>query len=327
MILILKEGEDARGTATAFLEAGTLHLHDLNTERLPPGAGTIVLDWFATQAALQNRGLSLREIGNPQIFRILNRAELFDAATVQVTGTYRPPSAAEAMDYVGKLSDPLLQTRQEGAQFQVTGQPNPELLPPGLRPKSLTPDQALQRLVAGNERFAEDRALHPHQSASRREWLAARQYPIAVVMGCCDSRVPPEIVFDQGLGDLFTVRVVAHVPDPAALASVEFPARVLKTPLIVVLGHEKCAAIHAAIQGATLPGHAGGLVQGLREAMRGRGFDEHAGTEAILWNVQRVVRQLKLENPTLAPLVRAGKLRVVGAYYDLKTGRVHFVNL
>src|SRR5262249_34291060 len=119
IVLEVKEGRHDRGSLTLFLEPNTLHVYNIDTLKMRAGAGTILLDWLATQAALQGHTFSIREIGNPQIFRILNRIPLLDPATVQVGGAYWPPLAPHPFDFEGGLEDPFLQERHHRARFQV----------------------------------------------------------------------------------------------------------------------------------------------------------------------------------------------------------------
>ena len=127
---------------------------------------------------------------------------------------------------------------------------------------TLSPDQALQELLAGNRRFAAGIGIHPHQSPYRRAEVAPGQHPFAVVIGCSDSRVAPEIIFDCGLGDLFEVRTAGHAFDDAGYASVQYVVEHLGVQLIVVLGHSDCGAIKAVINGVHAPGHLGILLAG-----------------------------------------------------------------
>lgn len=113
-------------------------------------------------------------------------------------------------------------------------------------PTSLTPAEAWERLRSGNERFVQGTAQHPDQDAARRATLGYRQHPFAVIFGCADSRVAAEIIFDQGLGDMFVVRTAGHVLDTTVIGSIEYGLDVLGTPLIVVLGHDHCGAVEAA---------------------------------------------------------------------------------
>jgi carbonic anhydrase len=118
-----------------------------------------------------------------------------------------------------------------------------------------TPDQALQRLMEGNQRFVSGKVTHPSQSSARRSEISTGQKPFAAILSCADSRVPPELIFDQGLGDLFVVRVAGNTVNEEGLGSLEFGTKVLGAPLLLVLGHTKCGAVDAALQGKPLPGH------------------------------------------------------------------------
>lgn len=189
---------------------------------------------------------------------------------------------------------------------------------------AITPDQALRRLLAGNRRHATGRAQRPNQSVGRRREVAGGQRPFATILACADSRVPPELVFDQGLGDLFVVRVAGNIVDDAVLGSVEFGAEELHIPLVVVLGHEKCGAVAAAVSLAgEAPGHIGSLVKPIKPAVEAaRGQPGDLLDNAVRANVGLSVRALRTSTPILADLVREGRLKIVGARYDLDSGVV-----
>lgn len=194
---------------------------------------------------------------------------------------------------------------------------------------------ALERLLAGNRRFVANDLQHPGRDTARRVTQAQQQTPFAVVLGCSDSRVPHEIVFDQGIGDLFSVRVAGNTADDdAVLGSIEFAAAVLNCVLIVVLGHEECGAVTAAVDrvtdGATVPGHIGALLDPIVPAVEavlaeGSG-DADVLDAAVRQNVRRQVERLRTSTPVLADLVNSGKLEVVGAEYALLTGAVDLVS-
>ncbi len=197
-------------------------------------------------------------------------------------------------------------------------------------PAGVSPDEALARLMAGNGRYAAQRARRPNQTGRRRVEVAAGQHPFAIVLGCADSRVPPEIVFDQGLGDLFVVRVAGNIADDAAVGSLEYGVDHLGAPLILVLGHEGCGAVTAAIEavekGGDLPGHLGAVVGPIRAAVeraRGRGGD--LLDNAVRANVESVVDRLKASEPVLAAAAKAGRLKIVGGRYALRSGRVDLI--
>lgn len=199
-------------------------------------------------------------------------------------------------------------------------------LPAGLQAKALTPDEALKKLVEGNQRFVAGTSIHPNQGEARRLEIAQGQNPFAVILGCADSRVPPKILFDQGLGDLFVVRVAGNTLDEIITGSVEYAAGVLNTPLILVLGHSKCGAVEAALKKQPLPGHIEWLANVIRGALVGSTCElKDQPTCAIKWNVGWVVKQLRQSAPVLAPLVQSGKLKVVGGYYDLESGKVELL--
>ena len=189
-----------------------------------------------------------------------------------------------------------------------------------------TPDEALQRLIEGNRRFVSGSPIRPNQDEGRRVEVAESQNPFAVILGCSDSRVPPKILFDAGLGDLFVVRVAGNTLDEIILGSIEYGAGVLKAPLILVLGHSKCGAVDAALKSKSLPGHIEWLANVIRGSLVGSSCEvKSQPTCAIKWNVGWVVQKLRQSAPVLAPLVQSGKLKVVGAYYDLQSGKVEIL--
>jgi carbonic anhydrase len=183
--------------------------------------------------------------------------------------------------------------------------------------------------MEGNRRWVRERARHPNQSLRRRRQLATRQEPFAVVFSCIDSRVPPEIVFDRGLGDLFVTRTGAQTVDDVALGSVEFGPDELGTGLIFVLGHQACGAVQAAIPAIKAnqraPGHIQAVVDALRPAYDvasrrpGDPVDNMVRAQTIL-----TVAQLKAD-AGLAERIHAGKLMIVGGRYSLDTGRVELI--
>ena len=200
----------------------------------------------------------------------------------------------------------------------------------GVRPKVMTADESLHDLIAGNERFVKGQTMNPRRSPSDFSALEKGQYPQAVVITCSDSRVGPEILFDVGVGDLFVVRVAGNVVDGAGVTvkgSTEYAIAELKAPLIVVLGHSNCGAVKAAIQHIdakdSLPGAINGLVELLKPAVtRSKSMGGDALANAITQNVKDGVAKLQQLEPIVAPAVKAGKVKVVGGVYDLKTGRV-----
>lgn len=192
--------------------------------------------------------------------------------------------------------------------------------------RSDSAEHALYTLLDGNERFRSGIITHPHQTTGRRGELIDAQHPIAAVLCCSDSRVPPEIIFDQGLGDLFVVRVAGNVVDEVGLGSIEYAAEHLRVPLLLVLGHTGCGAITAAAGGEHLPGHMQALGDRLRSAIEdARGMPGDPLDNAVSMNVSRVVSSLATSQPILAPLVARKELSIRGAVYHLKSGRVDIV--
>ena len=191
---------------------------------------------------------------------------------------------------------------------------------------SVPPDEALRRLLDGNRRYAEVHATHPDESAARRRSIAVAQHPFAIIFGCADSRVPPEIVFDEGLGDLFVIRVAGHVVDAATIGSVEYAAVELGVQLVLVLGHEGCGAVKAALaahSAAELPGHIRNLATALGPAItQARKFPGDMLENAVEANVHHAVARLRASKPVLEPLVASRDLAVTGAVYDLHSGLV-----
>jgi carbonic anhydrase len=187
-------------------------------------------------------------------------------------------------------------------------------------------DVVLRELKAGNDHHVAKRYQHPHQTAARQRELAAAQAPHAIILSCADSRVAPEIILDQGLGDLFDVRVAGNVATDTELASVEYAASHLHTPLLVVMGHQKCGAVTAAADSGHAEGHLPSLLALIRPAIeRAKGQPGDLIDNAVRINVENVVQQIRGSRPVLAPLVDRGGLRVVGAVYSLDTGKVEWL--
>jgi len=216
----------------------------------------------------------------------------------------------------------LIGNKQFKLALAAEGRPDPRA--------GLTPDDALADLMAGNERFVAGRPESPRRGPADFKPLAAGQFPEAAIIACSDSRVPPEILFDQGVGDLFVIRVAGNViggSGPVVKGSIEYAVAELKVPLVMVLGHSGCGAVKAALEHIdhhdSLPGAIEGLVNLIKpavEKVRNQPGDQLAN--AIAANVALGVERLNGLEPILAGPVKAGKLKVVGATYDLATGRV-----
>ena len=191
----------------------------------------------------------------------------------------------------------------------------------------VSPTEALARLKTGNERFVASKLEHPRQSAARRTELATSQHPFAIVLACADSRTSPELVFDQGLGDVFVVRVAGNVLNDETVGSIEYAVDHLGAQLIVVLGHERCGAIAAARETITAKGVAPGHIQSLVKAIA-PAVEATAGQDAEATareNERHVAKELRESAPILKELVEKGTVSVVAAHYDLDTGAVEFL--
>ena len=192
---------------------------------------------------------------------------------------------------------------------------------------AVTPQEGLTRLEEGNQRYVEDKLQHGDSSSMRREAISSKQEPFAVILGCSDSRVPPELVFDQGLGDLFVVRVAGNVVGPLELDSIEFAVKHLHSALVVVLGHENCGAVAAVLQGHTDEVEDIALL--IEPAVRDHKSDKGDITEktvnmCVKKNVANVVSLLR-NSPLLSRYLQDGKVEVVGGFYDLDTGKVEIL--
>lgn len=184
---------------------------------------------------------------------------------------------------------------------------------------------ALDKLIAGNQRYVTGQLVHHHQSGNRMRAIASGQHPFAIILGCADSRVPPEIVFDQGLGDLFVIRVAGNILDDAILGSIEYAVEELGTSLVLVLGHERCGAVAATVKHAAVLGHISTLLNAIQPAVD-RAKDEPGDLldNAVRANIRLVVEQLQSSMP-VAELVHRDRLKVVGAQYKLERGAVELI--
>ncbi len=193
----------------------------------------------------------------------------------------------------------------------------------------ITGAEAMQKLLEGNARFVSGNVSHQDQYVvERRSELISSQHPFAVVVGCSDSRVPPEAVFDQGLGDIFVVRTAGQVLDNASLGSIEYAVEHLGVPLVVVLGHDSCGAVTAAVNGGEAPGHLKSLVESIQPAVDEAKEMNNEGellNNSIDNNIKNIQKSLESAEPILSEKVRKGELKVVGARYHLDTGVVQII--
>src|SRR6266576_22708 len=205
---------------------------------------------------------------------------------------------------------------------------------PGKSGSPINPEQALRELLSGNERFVKGQPASPRRAPEDFRELAAAQYPEAVIVSCADSRVAPEILFDVGVGDVFVVRVAGNVVEGAGATvkgSIEYAIAELDVPLIMVLGHSGCGEVKAAIKHIdakdSLPGAINCLVELIKPAVaQSQGVPGDILENAIRKNVEIGVERLKGLQPVVAPRVKDGKVKVVGALYDLHTGTVKMVS-
>ncbi|BAZ69476.1 MAG: carbonic anhydrase [Pelatocladus maniniholoensis HA4357-MV3] len=198
--------------------------------------------------------------------------------------------------------------------------------PKAIAQNNISPDQALKQLLEGNKRFGERKRKNPHQSYTRIAEVAKGQKPFASILGCADSRVPAEIIFDQGFGDLFVCRVAGNVATPEEIGSLEFGSLELGAKVIMVLGHERCGAVTAAIKGGEVPGQIGSLVAAIQPSVEQSKKQPGDKLEnACKANVMAQIENLK-KSTVLAQLIQENKLKIVGGYYDLDTGKVTMVS-
>lgn len=204
-----------------------------------------------------------------------------------------------------------------------------------------TPAAAWQALKEGNARFVAGRSDHPHQDAQRRSEVAGGQDPFAVVFGCSDSRVPTEIIFDQGFGDLFVVRNAGHVVEPGAIGSIEFGVDLLATPIVIVLGHQTCGAVGAARKALATGDLPNNFVRTIvnevvPSLVTGRAEDAEAGSlhlnlaendQLVAEHVKATVHGLHTYSATMAEAVAAGRCAIVGMQYSLEEGTASLVEV
>jgi len=194
---------------------------------------------------------------------------------------------------------------------------------------AMTPDNALQMLKDGNKRFVDSKPI----SRDLKEQVhatAEKQYPYAVILSCIDSRVPPEIVFDQGIGDFFSARLAGNITDEDVLGSMEFACKISGAKLIVVMGHSNCGAIKGAIDDARL-GNLTGLLAKIKPAVDETKTDGERNSknhkfvdDVSKQNVLDVIKQIREKSPVLDEMIKNGEVKIVGGMYDLETGKVEF---
>lgn len=190
-----------------------------------------------------------------------------------------------------------------------------------------TPDLVLEELIAGNKRFIENKPEARNQDYIRLIEVSQGQKPLVSIMSCADSRVPIEVIFDRGFGDLFVVRDAGNIATPEEIGSLEYGTYVLGSKVLMVLGHEQCGAVKAALEGKPLPGQIGSIVAAIEPAIdqENKNDSEEFYLQTIKNNVMFQVEKL-YESPLLTELVQKGELKIVGALYSLETGEVSLLS-
>ena len=187
-------------------------------------------------------------------------------------------------------------------------------------PTALTPKESFQKLIEGNQRYASDHLESPDRTSMRRLEVYQKQKPFAIIVGCSDSRVPPEIIFDQGIGDLFVVRVAGQVVGPIELDSIEYAAKYLGASLILVLGHQNCGAVNAVLKGKTSEiEDVADLIRPAIKSVRRKTL-ENAVKGNVLWTVKNLKK-----TPLIQKMMKEGKIDVMGGYYTLPDGKVEIL--
>ena len=198
---------------------------------------------------------------------------------------------------------------------------------PAVAQNEMTPDEALKKLMDGNQRFVQGKLSNPNQDTVRLTEVAQGQSPFAAILSCADSRVPPEILFDQGLGDLFVVRDAGNVATPEEIGSLEYAVAILGSQVLLVLGHQSCGAVTAALQGGDFSENIDLLLGQIKPAVadfQGQQDDRDALKNAIEANVEFQVERVK-SSPIVSEKIEEGSLKVVGGYYNLETGEVSLI--
>jgi carbonic anhydrase len=190
----------------------------------------------------------------------------------------------------------------------------------------LNPEEALQSLLAGNERFISNKSVNVNRSLTRIQEVAKGQNPFAILLSCADSRVPVEILFDRGFGDLFVVRNAGNIATPEEIGSIEFGSLVLGAKVILVLGHGSCGAVKATIEGNSVPGQIQSVLDFIKPALDNITSEEKKDlSTAIKANVKLQVETLK-KSSVITQLIKENKLKIVGGYYDLATAKVSLIS-
>lgn len=231
------------------------------------------------------------------------------------------PSRRAALGMIGAISLLGMSAAVQAAQSKSPPKPG----------NALSPDQAIKRLMEGNARYVSGKTQN-RRFTSTRAALVSGQNPYACILSCADSRVSPELCFDEERGDLFVTRVAGNYVTNDILASLEYGIAVLHSPLIAVIGHTRCGAVGAAVNAfekrAEFPGHIQTIVTALMPAVRAAAAKPHTGTllqASTIENIKQNVQRLQEATPILSNAVQSGKVKMIGGLYNLETGRVEIV--
>jgi len=189
--------------------------------------------------------------------------------------------------------------------------------------KLLSADEALAKLIEGNNRYSRHQERHPDETLGRRKELEKGQQPFAVILSCSDSRVPPELIFDQGLGDLFVIRVAGNIVADDGLGSIEYAVEHLHTRLVLVLGHEQCGAVSAAVEGGEASGNLKSVLLAIQPSVEEtRNLPGDKIHNCVVANARRAARQIRESEPVLRELILKEGVKIVAADYALDTGKI-----
>ena len=186
----------------------------------------------------------------------------------------------------------------------------------------------IEQLMEGNHRFASMHQSHPHDTKQRRVEISEAQHPFAAIICCSDSRVPPELVFDQGLGDLFVVRTAGNLMSGLEIGSIEYAVEHLGVKEVIIMGHKECGALKAFAEGGTVSGHIKDIVDSIKSEQEIRQLpanDKNLLNDCIRANVLHGMHQLKLQSTLLASRINKNELQVLGACYDMRSGVVELI--
>lgn len=193
--------------------------------------------------------------------------------------------------------------------------------------KHYTFDESMNLLKEGNKRYSENKMIHPSQDLNKMLEVVQGQNPFAVILTCSDSRVVPEFIFDRGIGDLFIIRNAGNIVDTTVLGTIEYAIEHLHVPLVVVLGHSSCGAVTAAHKGDVCEGHLNSILAEINPIIDRNSETEFGLNNSIRNNIEQCVDKIKISQPVINKFVVEGKVRIIGAYYDLSNGEVDFISI